>query len=36
MDRTCDHAHCTLCGQCLTCSPHPPHTAPLPKPIRRR
>lgn len=23
---TCSHAHCTLCGKCLTCSPHPPHT----------
>ncbi len=20
------HAHCTLCGKCLTCSPHPAHT----------
>lgn len=22
----CNHAHCTLCGKCLTCSPHPAHT----------
>lgn len=21
-----DHAHCTLCGRCLTCEPHPAHT----------
>jgi hypothetical protein len=21
-----DHAHCTLCGRCLTCQPHPAHT----------
>lgn len=26
MARNCDHAHCTLCGKCLTCEPHPPHT----------
>ena len=30
--RTCSnpqsmgHAHCTLCGDCLVCDPHPPHT----------
>lgn len=22
------HAHCTLCGDCLVCDPHPPHTGP--------
>jgi hypothetical protein len=26
MPGPCGHPHCTLCGQCLTCSPHPPHT----------
>jgi hypothetical protein len=20
------HAHCTLCGKCLVCDPHPAHT----------
>jgi hypothetical protein len=22
-----DHPHCTLCGKCLTCDPHPAHTS---------
>jgi hypothetical protein len=26
MTRNCDHAHCTLCGKCLTCDPHPAHS----------
>lgn len=30
----CDHPHCTLCGDCLMCSPHPAHTAPAAKPKR--
>lgn len=21
-----DHPHCTLCGDCLVCDPHPAHT----------
>ncbi len=41
MNRNCDHAHCTLCGKCLTCEPHPPHTPPLseltkPRPAKGR
>jgi len=24
-----EHAACTLCGKCLTCDPHPPHSKQL-------
>ena len=24
--KSMSHAHCTLCGRCLVCEPHPPHT----------
>jgi hypothetical protein len=30
------HAHCTLCGNCLVCDPHPPHTPPMPAPKGKR
>jgi hypothetical protein len=26
IEMSCSHAKCTLCGKCLTCQPHAPHT----------